>query len=136
MASQRSDVFNLNLNRKCCSYRKAAAFARIVCGAALVLAGWDTLRAAAPLDPPTTRAAVSPGGTLLATGGRSIELWSLPAFARVRTLGPADAGPAERTFSLAFSADGKTLLSSATDGVVRLWDVDTGKPRLAINVGA
>lgn len=85
-----------------------------------------------------TRAAVSPDGTLLATESRGIKLWSLPGFAPVREIGPTH-GPAdggERTFSLGFSADGKTLLSSASDGVARLWDVDTGKQRLAINVGS
>src|SRR5258706_8482032 len=41
-------------------------------------------------------------------------------------------GHAERVWSVAFTADGKTLASGGDDETVRLWDVNTGKQRAVL----
>ena len=88
--------------------------------------------------------AVSPDGTTLASGNwaetvtigpnnvpvhrpakGTIVLWDLAA----RTpLGPPLEGHASAVMSLAFSRDGKTLVSGGDDKMVRVWDVGTRQP--------
>jgi WD40 repeat protein len=67
----------------------------------------------------------SPNGKMLASGGgsSSIEVWDVYTGARVRTLG----AHTEDVDSVAFSSDNK-MLASRGDGIVELWNVNTGMP--------
>ena len=69
----------------------------------------------------------SPDGTMLASSGGwpeyPIQLWNLTN----RQLQDTLFGHTSWTFALAFSADGKTLISGSEDSTVRLWDVHTGE---------
>lgn len=75
--------------------------------------------------------AVSPDGHLAATGGfnRSIELWDLEKRGRLRTL----VGHTGAIRALQFTADG-TQLTSAGDGTICLWDVETATVIWAVDV--
>jgi len=77
------------------------------------------------------RLAVSSDGRWVASGGMDIRLWDATADTPPRVLGTNGLS----TGSLAFFADGKSLLSTGLDSVARIWDIETGKQRLAINVG-
>ena len=69
----------------------------------------------------------SPDGTMLASSGGwpdyPIQLWSLTN----RQLQGTLFGHTRWISALAFSADGKTLISGSEDHTVRLWDVHTGE---------
>lgn len=71
--------------------------------------------------------AFSPDGTTLASSGGGpdypIQLWNVAT----RQLRDTLLGHTNWTFSLVFSADGKTLVSGSADNTVQLWDVHTGK---------
>ncbi len=74
--------------------------------------------------------AFSPDGKLLAAVGStpgashcSVSLWELATRRRLPQFGE----DARFGFSLAFSPDGKTLGVSGFDGILRLWEVATGK---------
>jgi WD40 repeat protein len=75
--------------------------------------------------------AVSPDGTLLATGelprntrSRVVRLRSPATGEILRTFDDAQSGV---IWSLAFSTDGRCLASGSADGTARIWDVDSGK---------
>src|SRR5262249_2940878 len=71
--------------------------------------------------------AFSPDSQLLASGGTDpvLRLWQLPAGKEVRRI---DLGGTWGCWALAFSRDGKTLLSGGIwDSAVHFWDVSTGK---------
>lgn len=67
----------------------------------------------------------SPQGDLLAMGDDDgvVRLMRLDDFAVTTTI----AAHAQRVSDLDFSADGKTLLTAGRDGVVRYWDVASGR---------
>jgi RNA polymerase sigma factor (sigma-70 family) len=69
--------------------------------------------------------AFSPDGKLLAVGGRSLRLFEVPSGRVVKTL----VGHTDRIRFVAFSPDGRSLLSSSDDGTLRQWDVRTGEGR-------
>ncbi|HEY3447404.1 MAG TPA: protein kinase [Myxococcales bacterium] len=71
-----------------------------------------------------TPIALSPDGSLLATGGRgrAVVLWNPTTGARVREL----EGPATGTMSLAFSADGSRLAAGYFANAARVWEVAGG----------
>jgi WD40 repeat protein len=52
-----------------------------------------------------------------------VKLWDISTGRCVRTF----IGHTREVYSVAFSPDGQTLISSSTDETVRLWDVSTGK---------
>lgn len=64
--------------------------------------------------------AISPDGKLLAATSRNqIKLWELTTGQQVKTL----AGHANWVGSLAFSPDGKHLVSGSSDHTIRIWDL-------------
>lgn len=78
------------------------------------------------------RLAVSADGKLLALAGeKSVGLWDVAAGKETRLLETKRDG---NPFSVAFSPDGKTLVTGEYFGAVpvRVWDVATGKQRLAV----
>jgi eukaryotic-like serine/threonine-protein kinase len=75
--------------------------------------------------------AISPDGTLCATGGdRSMTIWELTGL-RVRAVlhGPNLPPPVR---ALAFSHDGRTLIAALDSGGVQLWNIATGQPILIL----
>ncbi len=72
------------------------------------------------------RLALSPDGSLLASGGYSGEqlvLWEAATGRQLRTF----TGHTGGILDLAFSPDGKILFSTADDVTIKLWEVATGK---------
>ena len=67
----------------------------------------------------------SPNGKLLASCGRTVRLWDTATGRLVRSFKYAAS-------YLAFTPDGKTLIGGA-DGVICLWEIDTGKERLHLD---
>jgi WD40 repeat protein len=67
--------------------------------------------------------ALSPDGTILATGGKSVQLWEARTGKKLHQL----FGHLKRTQSIVFSADGKTLVAGGSWGTTNIWDVATGK---------
>ncbi|KAG9397193.1 WD40 domain containing protein [Carpediemonas membranifera] len=73
--------------------------------------------------------AVSPYGSTIASGGDNlIKLWDAATSQHIQTL-------SEHTgcvWSLAFSSDGRTLVSGSWDDTAKVWDVETGQCRLTL----
>jgi WD40 repeat protein len=67
--------------------------------------------------------AFSPDGRTLATCGGAVQLWDVRTG---RPRGP-DGGHTGDVIGLAFSADGRTLISQGRDWTLRWWDRKTGK---------
>jgi len=98
--------------------------------------------------------AFSPDGKLLATGSldSTIKLWEAPSGKLQKTLGSeaelgnatlgrlmstvknqlSSSGHTDWVLSVAFSPDGKTLVSASRDQTAKLWDVPTGKEKLTL----
>jgi WD40 repeat protein len=67
--------------------------------------------------------ALSPDGTILATGGKGVDLWDVRTGAKLRQL----SGHLKRTQSIVFSADGRLLIAGGSYGTTNVWDVATGR---------
>ena len=67
--------------------------------------------------------ALSPNGSLVATGGKSVKLWDVKTGKLVREL----YGHLKRTQSITFSADGRLLVSGGSYGTTNVWDVYSGR---------
>jgi len=67
--------------------------------------------------------AVSPDGTILATGGKSVRLWDSRTGKKLREL----FGHLKRTQAIAFSADGRVLVAGGSYGTTNVWEVATGR---------
>ncbi len=70
--------------------------------------------------------AYSPDGKTLASSGSSdgtIQLWDAKSGTHIRTL----KGHTDTVRSIAFSPDGKTLVSGSKDDTLRVWDINTGR---------
>jgi WD40 repeat protein/class 3 adenylate cyclase/energy-coupling factor transporter ATP-binding protein EcfA2 len=73
---------------------------------------------------PINGVAISPDGTLIATGDaeRTVKLWDAESGLLVRTF----RGHHDVILSVTFSSDGRRLASTAGDEVTRVWDVHSG----------
>jgi hypothetical protein len=67
--------------------------------------------------------ALSPDGSVIATGGKSIKLWDVRSGKILREL----YGHLKRTQSIAFSADGRLIVSGGSYGTTNLWEVSSGR---------
>lgn len=65
---------------------------------------------------------LSPDGSLIATGGKSIKLWDVNTGRMLREL----YGHLKRTQSIAFSPDGRLIISGGSYGTTNIWEVATG----------
>lgn len=68
--------------------------------------------------------AVAPDGKVLAAGSdKGVRLWDVSTGAELRMLGENE----QRIGAIAFSPDGRILVSGNSDGVIKFWDLATGK---------
>jgi WD40 repeat protein len=67
--------------------------------------------------------AISPEGSIVATGGKSVQLWDLRTGKPLRQL----YGHLKRTQSITFSADGRLVVAGGSYGTTNLWEVATGR---------
>jgi len=83
---------------------------------------------------PVTCVAVSPDGSLVATGScdRTAAVWDRSRGTRVARMGGFFRRHREAVTSVAFSIDGRTLFTGSADGTVAAWDARTGRRRAVI----
>jgi Tol biopolymer transport system component len=79
---------------------------------------------------PIVSIAISPDGRMIAAAGgtgvggeNSIKLWDIASGQLVRSL----TGHSTFVNSVAFSPDGRTLVSGCVDGTIKLWDITNGQ---------
>lgn len=84
--------------------------------------GAELFREMTPETTSSFAAALSPDGRQAVLGGGRLKLYTYPEMQLIRVF----EGHTGSVLSVAFSADGKTLVSSSEDGTARLWDVATG----------
>jgi WD40 repeat protein len=66
--------------------------------------------------------ALSPDGSVVATGGKSVKLWDVKTGKLLREL----YGHLKRTQSIVFSADGRLVVAGGSYGTTNVWDAATG----------
>ena len=84
-----------------------------------------------PIGTPVSRASVcfSPDGSRLAfAGGRAIPVWNVGSERLERLL----AGHIAEVEELAYTADGRSLVSVSSDGTIRVWDVSDAPGRTTL----
>jgi WD40 repeat protein len=67
--------------------------------------------------------ALSPDGSIVATGGKSVKLWDVRTGKMLREL----FGHLKRTQSIVFSRDGRLVVSGGSYGTTNVWETATGK---------
>jgi WD40 repeat protein len=67
--------------------------------------------------------ALSPDGSILAAGGKTVKLWDVRTGKLIREL----SGHLKITQSITFSADGRLLVSGGSYGTTNAWEVATGR---------
>jgi RNA polymerase sigma factor (sigma-70 family) len=67
--------------------------------------------------------ALSPDGSILATGGKSVKLWDARTGKPLREL----FGYLKKTQAITFSADGRLLIAGGSYGTTNAWEVATGR---------
>jgi WD40 repeat protein len=67
--------------------------------------------------------ALSPDGSIVATGGKSVKLWDVRSGTMLREL----FGHLKRTQSIVFSADGRLVFAGGSYGTTNVWDVASGR---------
>ena len=67
--------------------------------------------------------ALSPDGSILAAGGKTVKLWDVRTGKLLREL----VGHLKLTYSITFSADGRLLVSGGSYGTTNAWEVATGR---------
>jgi WD40 repeat protein len=72
--------------------------------------------------------ALSPDGSMLATGGKTVKLWDVKTGKMVREL----FGHLKRTQSIAFTSDGQRLFAGGSYGTTNVWDVASGRHLLTL----
>jgi WD40 repeat protein len=90
---------------------------------------WDLSGSQAPrtIDGAGEEVVVFPNGKTVLTNNGSLQRWDLTTGEPLWPNNFED-GHVGEVIAVAYSADGKRLVSGSTDGTVRLWDVTTGKP--------
>jgi WD40 repeat protein len=87
-----------------------------------------------PLEPPATSAghiAFSPDGSLLAAGGDRLAVFDTRSWAVLWQVDAHDGG----VFHLDFSPDGRSIVTTGSDGFIRLWDTRDGRLLQVIPMG-
>jgi WD40 repeat protein len=69
-------------------------------------------------------------GRVSASNNPSVQLWGAQS---CRALGGSLNGHTDLVNSVAFSADGKHIVSASNDKTVRIWDAQTGQPLAALH---
>jgi WD40 repeat protein len=72
--------------------------------------------------------ALSPDGSIVATGGKAVQLWDVRTGKKLRQL----FGHLKRTQSIVFSADGRRVFAGGSYGTTNIWDVATGRHLLTL----
>jgi WD40 repeat protein len=72
--------------------------------------------------------ALSPDGSLIATGGKSVRLRDARTGELLRELN----GILKRTQSIVFSSDGRLIIAGGSYGTTNIWDVATGRPLVTL----
>jgi WD40 repeat protein len=67
--------------------------------------------------------ALSPDGSIVATGGKSVKLWDVRTGKLLREL----FGHLKRTQSIVFSANGRLVFAGGSYGTTNVWEVATGR---------
>jgi WD40 repeat protein len=67
--------------------------------------------------------ALSPDGSIIATGGKAVQLWDARTGTKLRQL----LGHLKRTQSIVFSSDGRLIVAGGSYGTTNLWEVATGR---------
>src|SRR5262249_25909125 len=72
--------------------------------------------------------ALSPDGSILAAGGKTIKLWDVRTGKLLREL----FGHLKITQAITFSADGRLLVSGGSYGTTNVWEAATGRHRVTL----